>query len=53
MRQLVEEHNVDTIIFPTHWWDLYPHQIPSTLFDAMAKGWQVRLQCEILFIMQN
>ena len=38
---LVESNNVDTIIFPTEWWDEYPHQLPHVAQASWAKALQV------------
>ena len=39
---LVASHGVDTIIFPTEWWDEYPHQLPHVDQASWAKALQVR-----------
>ena len=38
---LVRTNNVDTIIFPTEWWDEYPHQLPHVDQASWAKSLQV------------
>ena len=38
---LVASNNVDTIIFPTEWWDEYPHQLPHVDQASWAKALQV------------
>ena len=41
---LVNTNNVDTIIFPTEWWDEYPHQLPHVDQASWAKALQVFLE---------
>merc|ERR1712223_134282 len=38
---LVSTNNVDTIIFPTEWWDEYPHQLPHVDQASWAKALQI------------
>ena len=38
---LVASNEVDTIIFPTEWWDEYPHQLPHVDQASWAKALQV------------
>ncbi len=38
---LVHDHNIDTMLFPTEWWDLLPHQMPTGLMQAYSMGLQV------------
>ena len=40
---LVASNKVDTIIFPTEWWDEYPHQLPHVDQASWAKALQVYL----------
>jgi predicted amidohydrolase len=39
---LVASNGVDTIIFPTEWWDEYPHQLPHVDQASWAKALQVK-----------
>ena len=34
--------SVDTIIFPTEWWDAYPHTLPHVVQASWAKALQVQ-----------
>ena len=45
---LVASNGVDTIIFPTEWWDEYPHQLPHVDQASWAKALQVRYNITIL-----
>ncbi len=38
---LVEEFDIDTLVFSTEWWYEYPHQIPHGIFQAYAMGLQI------------
>jgi len=40
---LVREFNVDTLLVPLYWWDLFPHQLAHSAEDAWARGLQVNL----------
>ena len=40
---LVSTNKVDTIIFPTEWWDEYPHQLPHVDQASWAKALEVQL----------
>ena len=44
---LVESNNVDTIIFPTEWWDEYPHQLPHVAQASWAKALQVLIRAMV------
>ena len=57
---LVESNNVDTIIFPTEWWDEYPHQLPHVAQASWAKALQVliramvgKMSCTNSFVVKN
>ena len=39
---LVTSNNIDTMIFPTEWWDEYPHQLPHVAQASWAKALQVK-----------
>ena len=38
---LVNFDKIDTMIFPTEWWDQYPHQLAHVDCASWAKGLQV------------
>ena len=38
---LVTSNKIDTMIFPTEWWDEYPHQLPHVAQASWAKALQV------------
>ena len=38
---LVNSEKIDTMLFPTDWWDEYPHQLPHAACASWAKGLQV------------
>ena len=38
---LVTANKIDTMIFPTEWWDEYPHQLPHVAQASWAKTLQV------------
>jgi len=38
---LVASNNIDTMIFPTEWWDEYPHQLPHVAQASWAKALQI------------
>ena len=38
---LVTSNKIDTMIFPTEWWDEYPHQLPHVVQASWAKALQV------------
>ena len=39
---LVTSNKIDTMIFPTEWWDEYPHQLPHVAQASWAKALQVK-----------
>ena len=39
---LVSSNKIDTMIFPTEWWDEYPHQLPHVAQASWAKALQVK-----------
>ena len=40
---LVEQHNISTLLLPLSWWDLFPHQLAHSNQAAWARGLQVNL----------
>jgi len=40
---LVELEEVDTLLVPLYWWDLFPHQLAHSAEAAWARGLQVNL----------
>eukprot|EP00092_Neocalanus_flemingeri_P008400 GFUD01009056.1.p1 GENE.GFUD01009056.1~~GFUD01009056.1.p1 ORF type:complete len:524 (-),score=153.49 GFUD01009056.1:111-1682(-) len=40
---LVELGEIDTLLLPLSWWDLFPHQLAVSNEDAWARGLQVNL----------
>ena len=40
---LAEEENIDTLLLPLSWWDMFPHQLAHSNEDAWARGLQVNL----------
>ena len=40
---LVEQHNISTLLLPLSWWDLFPHQLAHSKQAAWARGLQVNL----------
>jgi len=40
---LVEIGEIDTLLLPLSWWDLFPHQLAHSNQDAWARGLQVNL----------
>ena len=41
--ELVEQHNISTLLLPLSWWDLFPHQLAHSNQAAWARGLQVNL----------
>ena len=40
---LAELAQIDTLLLPLSWWDLFPHQLAISNQDAWARGLQVNL----------
>ena len=38
--KLVTDHDIDTLLLPLSWWDLFPHQLAHSNQDAWARGLQ-------------
>ena len=36
---------VDTLLLPLSWWDMFPHQLAHSNEDAWARGLQVTRGC--------
>ena len=40
---LVTQMNIDTLLLPLSWWDLFPHQLAHSNEDAWARGLQINI----------
>ena len=40
---LVKEMDIDTLLLPLSWWDLFPHQLAHSNEDAWARGLQINI----------
>ena len=40
---LAVEENIDTLLVPLSWWDMFPHQLAHSNEAAWARGLQVNL----------
>ena len=53
---LVTSNKIDTMIFPTEWWDEYPHQLPHVVQASWAKALQVSnsysIHCIVLIFLE-
>ena len=40
---MAEEQEIDTLLLPLSWWDMFPHQLGHSNEDAWARGLQINL----------
>lgn len=40
---LVTEYDIDSLLLPLSWWDLFPHQLAHSNEDAWARGLQINV----------
>ena len=43
MVELAEKEEIDTLLFPLSWWDMFPHQLGHSNEDAWARGLQINI----------
>ena len=50
---LVNAESIDTMLFPTDWWDEYPHQLPHVACASWAKRLQVLMYTCDRIVLRN
>ena len=41
--EAAEQEEIDTLLFPLAWWDMFPHQLAHSNEDAWARGLQINI----------
>jgi len=41
--EAAEKEEIDTLLFPLAWWDMFPHQLAHSSEDAWARGLQINI----------